>query len=240
MHRQLKFVIWFPIVLVAAFAAGYLFWQKTLIPGPYDIEPVNVVRHQIAKSSDTSGWQTYRNEENGFEVKYPAEWFSKDITVDPRDDIKLADYIIMIDSRPITNNGREAMHLSSRGLKIITRTFFYPHFASCPPEPELLSTDPIVIDSKSYIRCKLEFGFTIPVVHNNILYNFGYPADSFDTNTTNQILSTFKFLTTETQKGQESAELCIQVITPARNPQTGETRDFPTPCDVPEGWEIIK
>jgi hypothetical protein len=29
---------------------------------------------------------------------------------------------------------------------------------------------------------------------------------------------------------------CIQVITPARNPATGEIRDFPTPCDVPEGW----
>ena len=33
--------------------------------------------------------------------------------------------------------------------------------------------------------------------------------------------------------------VCIQVITRAKNPQTGETRDFPTPCDVPEGWEKI-
>lgn len=29
---------------------------------------------------------------------------------------------------------------------------------------------------------------------------------------------------------------CIQVIAPARNPLTGECRNFPTPCDVPEGW----
>lgn len=29
---------------------------------------------------------------------------------------------------------------------------------------------------------------------------------------------------------------CIQVITPAKNTQTGEIRDFPTPCDIPEGW----
>ncbi|RJQ14748.1 hypothetical protein C4553_00280, partial [Candidatus Parcubacteria bacterium] len=29
---------------------------------------------------------------------------------------------------------------------------------------------------------------------------------------------------------------CIQVITPARNPATGEVREFPTPCDVPPGW----
>ena len=34
-------------------------------------------------------------------------------------------------------------------------------------------------------------------------------------------------------------EVCIQVITPARNPATGEVRDFPTPCDVPEGWTAL-
>lgn len=32
---------------------------------------------------------------------------------------------------------------------------------------------------------------------------------------------------------------CIQVITPAKNPQTGECKDFPTPCDVPTGWQIV-
>jgi len=30
---------------------------------------------------------------------------------------------------------------------------------------------------------------------------------------------------------------CIQVITPAQNPTTGECKNFPTPCDVPAGWE---
>lgn len=30
---------------------------------------------------------------------------------------------------------------------------------------------------------------------------------------------------------------CIQVITPAQNPETGECRKFPTPCDVPPGWK---
>lgn len=34
--------------------------------------------------------------------------------------------------------------------------------------------------------------------------------------------------------------VCIQVVTPARNPQTGEVKEFPTPCDVPEGWEVIE
>lgn len=41
------------------------------------------------------------------------------------------------------------------------------------------------------------------------------------------------------EQARENAEICIQVITPARNIKTGEIRDFPTPCDVPVGWEKI-
>lgn len=32
---------------------------------------------------------------------------------------------------------------------------------------------------------------------------------------------------------------CIQVLTDAKDPATGEVRTFPTPCDVPEGWEVL-
>ncbi|MFH1127675.1 MAG: hypothetical protein ABIG84_04715 [archaeon] len=34
--------------------------------------------------------------------------------------------------------------------------------------------------------------------------------------------------------------MCIQVITPAKNPSTGECREFRTPCDVPQGWMIVE
>lgn len=37
----------------------------------------------------------------------------------------------------------------------------------------------------------------------------------------------------------DEGRFCIQVITPAKNPQTGECREFPTPCDVPEGWDKV-
>lgn len=37
----------------------------------------------------------------------------------------------------------------------------------------------------------------------------------------------------------EEQSACIQVITRARNMTTGEERDFPTPCDVPQGWQIV-
>ncbi len=34
-------------------------------------------------------------------------------------------------------------------------------------------------------------------------------------------------------------EFCIQVVTPAYNPATGECYDFGTPCDVPSGWTTV-
>ncbi len=40
----------------------------------------------------------------------------------------------------------------------------------------------------------------------------------------------------QTEKISPAPEFCIQVITAAKNPETGECREFPTPCDVPEGW----
>ncbi|MEK7063591.1 MAG: hypothetical protein AAB955_02800 [Patescibacteria group bacterium] len=45
---------------------------------------------------------------------------------------------------------------------------------------------------------------------------------------------------TETPTENEETTICAQVITPAVNPDTGEIREFPTPCDVPEGWEVIE
>lgn len=34
-------------------------------------------------------------------------------------------------------------------------------------------------------------------------------------------------------------DMCIQVIAPARNKTTGEIKQFPTPCDIPDGWEQL-
>lgn len=34
----------------------------------------------------------------------------------------------------------------------------------------------------------------------------------------------------------DATRICIQVIAPARDPQTGTCKEFPTPCEVPTGW----
>lgn len=43
----------------------------------------------------------------------------------------------------------------------------------------------------------------------------------------------------EKQADAEEDVVCAQVITPAKNPATGECREFSTPCDVPEGWAVV-
>ncbi|MEK7531148.1 MAG: hypothetical protein AAB573_04770 [Patescibacteria group bacterium] len=45
---------------------------------------------------------------------------------------------------------------------------------------------------------------------------------------------------TATTTEQDNMEVCIQVVTSARNPMDGEIREFPTPCDVPPGWDVIE
>jgi len=41
------------------------------------------------------------------------------------------------------------------------------------------------------------------------------------------------------EAGRKDDQICAQVITPAQNSETGEIREFPTPCDVPDGWEAL-
>jgi len=36
------------------------------------------------------------------------------------------------------------------------------------------------------------------------------------------------------------ASICVQVISPARNPVTDEIREFASPCKIPFGWEALE
>ncbi|KKW46442.1 MAG: hypothetical protein UY96_C0004G0019 [Parcubacteria group bacterium GW2011_GWB1_56_8] len=53
-------------VVVVATLGGYIFWRANQPPIPAG-PPSGV---------DTSSWPTYRNEQYGFEVKYPEDWFN--------------------------------------------------------------------------------------------------------------------------------------------------------------------
>ena len=44
----------------------------------------------------------------------------------------------------------------------------------------------------------------------------------------------------ELEDRSSGSEVCIQVITFAVNPKNGDIMQFPNPCDVPDGWEIVE
>lgn len=60
------------VVLAALVSGGILWWTKTqevpLVELPEIKKPEKVVK------DETADWKTYRNEEYGFEVKYPNNW----------------------------------------------------------------------------------------------------------------------------------------------------------------------
>lgn len=254
MYRQIKFSIWFPIILVTAFAAGYLFWQKTLIPGPYDLKPVNIIRNNnsnLPRDEVLRGWQTYRNEEYGFEFNYTRLLVYEEKNLDP-----LRNFIALkypYDKETCFQLGYFGcpieIEIRQNIMGMNEQDIFSEYF---PQDKKVglvqdiyLGNKPakLIINnqdlSKSIITKTNGYTLRITLIRADQLVE----APQIETEAFDQILSTFKFLTTETQKGQENRNgggVCIQVITRARNPQTGEVRDFPTPCDVPEGWEKIK
>jgi len=81
-----KSIIIASIVIVLALIGGGVFWYvkqgKELVNMPV-VENNNLEEEQKGnelqgEEIDTSEWLTYRNEEYGFEVKYPEEWIIKE------------------------------------------------------------------------------------------------------------------------------------------------------------------
>ncbi len=52
------------------------------------------------------------------------------------------------------------------------------------------------------------------------------------------IVSSFSAEVYASSVGDDSP--CAQVITPARDLNTGECIEYPTPCDVPDGWDVVE
>lgn len=51
--------------------------------------------------------------------------------------------------------------------------------------------------------------------------------------------SNSEMVNTNPNTEEDALRMCIQVVTPAKNAETGECKEFPTPCDVPEGWQPV-
>ncbi len=77
------------------------------------------------------------------------------------------------------------------------------------------------------------------VVLNDTANESNQSGDSFDNASVAIEMPVPRTNTTEMIVESPGQTVCIQVITPAVNDATLECREFPTPCDVPEGWTQV-
>lgn len=90
----------------------------------------------------------------------------------------------------------------------------------------------------AYFTTKLARDQKTEILRSNIQNNINGTAENFNpTYPSNTAEPNAR--TQESQPLTEKEQICAQVITPAKDPDTGVVTDFPTPCDVPDGWIII-
>jgi hypothetical protein len=74
--KNKKAILYWLILGAAVLAVGAMIWWEWDINSQIN-EPIEIprIKHIDTKITDTSSWQVYQNEEYGFEVKYPNNYY---------------------------------------------------------------------------------------------------------------------------------------------------------------------
>ena len=205
----------------------------------------------------TANWETYTNQKYKYTLKYPDDGTFKQFTCGEKpSQIGGEETFALIPSSVIWEpcTVKEWFY----GIEVTVETgnsaskeyYSSEEFKQNMDSDWKVDAEPITIDGAVGIKSNLEYTnlndptgccpdyVEVRVYKNGFTYIFTL-GDKMYESVFDQILSTFKFLdeATPTPGGLKA---CVQVITPAKNPQTGECRQFPTPCDVPEGWVRVE
>lgn len=78
MSNQSFSKIWIVIILTILVGGGILAWQSRLMPKA-EIKMLKVKVPEKVAEDETVDWKIYRNEEHGFEIKYPKDFFTKNL-----------------------------------------------------------------------------------------------------------------------------------------------------------------
>lgn len=145
---------------------------------------------------EQSAESLYNNKEVGYALKYPKNWFLKDITYDSRDEISDKwESVVLFSDKPIMKN-REAGHLPSYGLLVTVSSDWNYQQLSCSNVKSISeNAGSVKINDQEYDRC-LDLGigggyYYVNLVNNGKLYSFSYPKDLIDESTANMIISSF-------------------------------------------------
>ncbi|MEJ0021301.1 MAG: PsbP-related protein [Candidatus Doudnabacteria bacterium] len=201
-------------------------------PTKFDIDFDQIVSNvkftEPSAAADTSTWKTYTNTKYGIAFKYPVDWSEGDVTTDKAGIVWINFNSIKQQQSPPQTTANNVLYVK-----------IFPNQAAFTTEEQLLvaSKSNVAESAINGLGAKIYDSVlgipTATISVQNKYLEIGAPGGTKDL--ISQILSTFGF----TSPISNEPIACIQVITTAKNPATGEVKQFPTPCDVPNGWVIV-
>ncbi len=174
MNKKISFPIAIIIIVVCAVLVGVIVWQYSIIPG------IGPTFTPVPPKDETADWKTYRNEEYGFEMKYPANW-----VLDERGVTELV-YLFNFGESGWPNSNKLALEVGPESF--IAQ--FYKH-------PEKICTESALSNEGAY-RCEGTDFIYVEAEHNGKFYLWSVFGEKglekikiFE-----KILSTFRFIET--------------------------------------------
>lgn len=193
-------------------AVGGIFLLKGAGPNQVSPTPAPIPQHTQQtpppspqlQATDTNEWQTYRNEEFRFEVKYPENFV---ITESDPSFVKRDGGVFGI-SISYKEMGSAALHISVIETNLSPLEWLDKHYTAIPPNyndvyaGHYSAPQDITINGIPALRFSLLFTSgslqsTVIQKEQNVLYHFAAESNSrgsFSQETYNQILSTFRFM----------------------------------------------
>lgn len=205
-YSKVLALIFFILLSLIGFYLGMKYQQT--------ISKISVSQQTITRNiqaDNSANWQTYRNDEYGFEMKYPQGWFINEsklssVTANRNDlsyQISIADYNQNINARsgePPKNNILIDIYIISRisysNIESWMNAAGYKKISNLSIDGKMAidSESKETVYSEMYERVVDEYSRNIRVINGNTGYEIYWsPVDSELKNVFDQILSTFKF-----------------------------------------------
>ena len=201
MNNQSFSKIWIIVVVMVIIGGGILAWQYFGVPKEEVRAPEEVPEKEEVIEDETADWKTYRNEEYGFEIKYP-----KDCHIEIYKNFLAAELNVAI------SNTKGSLYSSPEAFVFIIEVFDNPNHLSAKD----IAEQHLLISGQETILKELNIN-GIPAVQTDPYYKVAdiyYFADTFIVNYTktkafemggkstskgnfnivDQILSTFRLL----------------------------------------------